>query len=738
MENIFELYEFFVEGNNTRQSHVLLHISEPTADTREKGYFFCVCEVLNGQPEYIQKIQSMINDIESGYYETDDAGQKNAFEITLEFINRRAHHLLAPKGSQLNCFVGVIAGDQLLFSSHGKPYAHVVYQKNELWKHIELISEEEHQEQLFAAVTQGKIATGDSLCVSTSSFATHFDDDRLSKMLEQFGPKEMAGHIEKTLHSLQSPESFGGIVVYRPRTHEIPKTGRIPRGSKRGSEKSLDGMIQTRQDTRETLSPSLFSSVAKGMASAVRRTDFRTPSPQKKAEETNYRPRQLRQKETEPKQSFLVLFGKALVMGFTGLWLLSKGIGVALGNFFLGVFLFITNHGRQRELIREQYIRWIHKQKDSIARMPTLSKLLFLGAVILAVLFISSIALIKVKEGHDLAKQEHDQLILAIRDKKDAAEASLIYGDEQKAMSLIQEAQTLLNELSEQNIKGTNDTLNALSHNITQIQIQLQKLTIINQTMIADIALARDGVSVSQMEKIDGSLVLFGQDDPYAYVYNLATQQITSVDHSAVSQLHSASTPKEEDRTVLMTTDGRLALYSPKNKTISSSEISFPIDDVSISDLVIYNTRLYTLDSATGQIYKHNPTQTGYDRGSAWLTADANLAGGGVSIAIDGDIFVLTDTGVLKFVKGVPQPFVVQGLDPALENPTIIWTYNDVDRIYILEPTHKRVIVLAKDGKMISQYSTDIWKGPTGMYIDVVQNTAYVLDSNKIYSFQMK
>jgi len=105
--NVFmlELHEFFVEGGDQDKSHVLLHITEPsTPEEEEKGYFFAVAEINNGTIEQIEHLQQMIDDLESGYYETDDeedstsakatADKKNAFEISLEYINRRGHHIL--------------------------------------------------------------------------------------------------------------------------------------------------------------------------------------------------------------------------------------------------------------------------------------------------------------------------------------------------------------------------------------------------------------------------------------------------------------------------------------------------------------------------------------------------------------------------------------------------------------------------------------------------------------------
>ena len=53
------LNEFFVEGSSPEESHVLLNITEPsTPEERGKGYFFAICEIFNGDNDYILKYSS--------------------------------------------------------------------------------------------------------------------------------------------------------------------------------------------------------------------------------------------------------------------------------------------------------------------------------------------------------------------------------------------------------------------------------------------------------------------------------------------------------------------------------------------------------------------------------------------------------------------------------------------------------------------------------------------------------
>jgi hypothetical protein len=99
---------------------------------------------------------------------------------------------------------------------------------------------------------------------------------------------------------------------------------------------------------------------------------------------------------------------------------------------------------------------------------------------------------------------------------------------------------------------------------------------------------------------------------------------------------------------------------------------------------------------------------------------------------------VLTQSGVRKFAKGIETPFSVSGLDPALASPATIWTYNDVNFLYILEPANKRLIVLEKSGTLLKQYTDPAWKNPTGMVVDEPNKTAYVLDGATVYRLALE
>jgi len=76
-------------------------------------------------------------------------------------------------------------------------------------------------------------------------------------------------------------------------------------------------------------------------------------------------------------------------------------------------------------------------------------------------------------------------------------------------------------------------------------------------------------------------------------------------------------------------------------------------------------------------------------------------------------------------------------IDPKMEEPTQMWTYSDVDEIFILEPKQKRIVIIDKYGTLIKQYTSLDWQNPTNMSVDIDNKKLYVIDSGKVYRIDL-
>lgn len=718
---MLELFEFFVEGGDQEKSHVLLHITEPSAspEEKEKGYFFAVAEINNGTMEQIEHLQQMINDLESGYYETDDERNKNAFELTLEYINKRGHYILDDKNSELNCVVGVINKNRISFSYHGTPIIKIIYGKQKGFELMDIIENEKEnpkKNQLFSAVMEGNINEGDFFFITTPHVTESISDKQVLNDLPTKGAEKGAIYFQNILQSLGDDMSYGGIICHYPTSKIVYDTTT--------DESEIEESNEIQTDETENIKEENIAEEEKPQIKHI---------PHVPKTETNYRPREIEEKEPIT-NVILVGIGRSLVAGVVGIYNLFKNIIVGISKIFIGLFLLITNFGGQRSTVIQTFNETALRQKNYIKNLPLISKILFVLTILLAIGFAGSTSYLRIKANIETRELAYKNQIQAIIDKKTAAEASMIYDDETKAFGLLKEAENMIKELPTA-LPSQKNKAAELQKEISESLKILQKLNVIKPEVIADLVQTQSSAKTAKLALINKDLIAYGPEDLFVYKINLDNKEVVKKEHQTIPYLAAADTPKEQDVIVFLTQDNNIAEYSPKSETFSSKDITL-MQNAALSDIFVYSQRLYTVDVANNQIYKHNKTQTGYDKGTLWIkTAGVNLSDV-VSISIDGDLLALKQNGeILKFTSGVQQPFAVSGLDPALDKPTEIWTYANVKNIYILEPTNKRVIILNKQGKMLQQYTANEWKNPTGMIVDEPNKVIYVLDSDKVYRF---
>lgn len=705
------LQEFFVEGTKRDTSHVLLHITEPTTPAeRQVGYFFAIAEIEHGSIEQIEQVQTMIDDLETGVYETEPTSQKTGFELTLEYINRRAHHILAHEGA-LHIIVGTVRDGAIQFAYHGNPTATLVYQQeSQGYQRIDIIDDDiVHEDQLFSAVLEGSVSEHDYFFVATPSVLPLLGHN-IAHLLSATPPKQTATAIDALAKSHDNTRSYGGIIM----------------------------TLMTMDDDNETPGPIIPSTAERTRERAHTKVDpslFQPMGPRTTSRRSEYTRSQSRD-EVPLGNQLLVLLGKGIVTFGKVLLMLIVRTLVFCKDVLVNVTILITNAGGQRHYVLDTAKRWIDQKKRIYTNLPIASKILFFATLIVALVFIGSILWLRAREAKELELTTYVNTVQAIMDKRDAAESSLIYGDSERAFVLLDEARNMIDTLPEKTEEDRNQKA-SLQTDIESLLVSLRNITIVTPDVFANLRESTPSATVDKLVRVGDALIAYGDQDTNHYVINMNTTVVEVRDHSTLPPLQAADAPKEYDYVSFLTGPTDLATLDPTSYTISPATIGAPIETTLI-DLALYNRRAYTLSPSSNQIYRHNPTQQGFDGGTAWLTTPTDLSNA-VAITIDGDIYVLTSTGeVLKFFGGVSEPFAVTGVDPVLTAPTDIWTYTDVNYLYILEPSQNRLVVLNKDGSLSVQYTAEIWNAPEAFVVNGETNELYILDDNIVYRFSTR
>ncbi|MFA6547377.1 MAG: hypothetical protein WCT11_00320 [Candidatus Magasanikbacteria bacterium] len=755
MEYKLQLHDFFIEGGNREKSHVLLHITEPSNEKeRQKGYFFAVCELNNTGTKDIVKLQNIVDEIESRYYEAPQNINENSLETVLKNINRENKPTLDDQ-VQKHCVVGVIKDQEIVFSFCGNPKMLLFYKtKDDLYKKMDLISanQDETNDQLFSQIVEGKVTPNDFLFIGTSQLGEFFSDDRLQKIITTRPSKQSAQHIERVLSDIRNEFSFGGMVIHlnedRPSVMAGNKRQPLPKG---GSIKSLHNLFATEKNTASTMSPSMFPNINDKIKNAFQEE----PSEESLEQTKNWPPSMpaeinsahLRQYHAKPplpqktdvyKQILTTSLKTALIWlkySVHFIWIVILVIArllINLGHFLSLLFFVVTNYQNRRRNILENWSQQWRGFKSGIKNLPRTTKIFFTLSALILIVFVFSIFFIRANQVRLAQEKQSQEIIREIIAHKDAAESAAIYKDDTTTLNETQAVKNLIAQLDCKKYKKECDEFN---RQIDDTLSQIRKEVVVVPDLLFD--WSKQAMGLFRLAKINNQILVLPSNSSTIVIYDLLTKQSKYLDTS-LTNFNDIAIPKENDYAAILSDNKTITLYDPQNSSLKTADVAYPNTDTKINDLIIYNRRLYSLDTTNNQIYKHENTKTGFGTGKEWVKDISVNIKNGLSLTTDGDMFVSkTDGTIEKLTAGNKQPFEILGLDPALKTGGQIWTYTDKQYIYLLDGTNKRLIVLQKDGHLKNQITAKEWKNPIGMIIDEQNKTAYILDSNKLYQINI-
>ncbi len=763
-DQVLHLHEFFVEGNNPEESHVLLNITEPsTAAEQDKGYFFVICEINNADTDYINRMQQIVDEIENNYYEIPDEENQTALEIVLNKINEENISMVQPD-IPLHCIVGVIRDNEIIFSFYGRPQMMLFYRtKDGSYKKMDLVQANKNEEadensQLFGQIVQGKIGPNDYLFAGTPNIADYFNHDRLQKIVTSRLPRQSAEHLQRVLAELRSSLSFGGIIInVQKNTEAVISTPKISPIKKGSSAKSLKNLFGTEKSTADLLSPSFLPKFQEKIQNALTDeepemmgADQTTVRANTEITAAHLRARQ--EKQRLPKAGQPADWQESVKNILTFIWRLLKYIGQGLfllilliGKFFAAfgrnamlLFFAITNYQNRRRNILNLWNNGWQNFKNNIKNLPTITKVLFIGVILLVLTFTAGIWYVRAKQAKQARNQAFTSAVTSIKSKQETAAGFLIYGDTEGALAKLNESQEILKGLT---CESTQEKAicQDLNKQIQDLLMKTRKITLAKPQLLTDWSAVIPGNVVTHTFLLNNTIYGFGSTDARIASFDLLTKEAKLITPPIeVGNFRDVSVPKENDYALFLYGDKNVAQFVPQENSWKKIDISFPSTNVKISNAIVYNRRVYTVDTENNQIYKHDTISGGFSQGKSWLQGPADLKSA-VDMAIDGDLFVLSQHGTInKFTKGQLQNFSISKIDPPLTSADKIWTYNDLKYIYILDSAGKRIIILDKLGQIKNQITATEFIHPTGMIVDETKNIAYILDSNKLYQISLQ
>jgi len=279
--------------------------------------------------------------------------------------------------------------------------------------------------------------------------------------------------------------------------------------------------------------------------------------------------------------------------------------------------------------------------------------------------------------------------IIEARGDFETAKLNIEDGEIKEARSLLSNALSTIRDLEEyddivplkQEIENTLADINKVSADSpVEYYVFSDDATVIlsNITMFGEIPLVMTG---------DGKLISIGEE----------ADVLHSFEDIMPARLFATS-----KRAAALNTDYTFAVYNMETQNTGLFEPE-QLDDP-VSDVTLYEGNMYVL--AANQIYKYANATTGDVEYSEWINGelDDNL----ISLAIDGNIYVLTDKGdVITMFKGEEESRFDLGVIPS-EDARLI-TVDNSEYIYLFEPETELLSVFNKEnGRLKKTYDVNV------------------------------
>ncbi|MBI5793474.1 hypothetical protein HZA87_00075 [Candidatus Uhrbacteria bacterium] len=379
-----------------------------------------------------------------------------------------------------------------------------------------------------------------------------------------------------------------------------------------------------------------------------------------------------------------------------------------------------------------EYIRsLIHRSQ----RIPRATQFLILGIGVAVIVLTIGISFLSESQARSAEEKTYRERLTTIDDLMERAAGAVIYKDEDQARNLYVNAQTMIAELPTDTPERASKaaTLNAdLENALDEIR---HLVTIPNPPLLGDLANLSDGVFGNSLIQRSGALYVFGSDGR-VYTFNRESKRFEVVIGDEAKGVPALSSSEEEGRLYFLGQDGAVYFVSAEDATLEATGAG----NAAWVDMEAYANRLYVLRPTSrgqeGQILRFDRSGSKFSGESNWITSRTVSFDAAISLAVDGNVYVLMkDGGVTRFVSGSEEGWNVGVVDPTITSATKIWTNPESKYLYILEPATNRLIVFEKEsGEFVVQYRSGAFGDLTDFVVDEQGYTIYLLAGSKIYS----
>ncbi|MBU3999967.1 hypothetical protein KKG29_02190, partial [Patescibacteria group bacterium] len=370
------------------------------------------------------------------------------------------------------------------------------------------------------------------------------------------------------------------------------------------------------------------------------------------------------------------------------------------------------------------------------------SRLIIAGALVFLILAGATTATFIKKSREEQNIKYYGTLLEAAQKAAGEADIAQIYQNDEKTKDLVR---TALNN-TEKIIKSGYfvKEAEALKEKALGQMDKLEGiLRIAAPNKIVDFGSNSSNIQTCGLLLLNKNLYSYNSQNNAIYRYSLTkkTSEIVAVSSQNIGHLKIAEVVS--DKIVFYTDLPAIAVYDPAKNELKNSAIKFGADENDVIDLGGFGNNIYLLNKTDNEIYKHSAVLNGFANGVKWLAPLKTqfLTGlekkepliNPVSLAIDGNIYVLQNGGILKFQRGYKKEFSSPSTLIPFEGATKLFTAADEKNIYVLDPRNKRVLIISKLGKIVKQIISEKFDNLIDLAVSPKEKELYLLNGTSVF-----
>lgn len=377
---------------------------------------------------------------------------------------------------------------------------------------------------------------------------------------------------------------------------------------------------------------------------------------------------------------------------------------------------FLNKHKNLKLYVKEDQLDEVSHKKKLISSV---------GILLLLILSVSIFFGIKQKRLNDY-KTSYEKELLSAQHELEEAEA-LFTLNQDRSRELFESAQNKILSLSNQEIEDPKLTL--LEDKISKNQGKILGEYKTMEEIFVDLSLLSNGFKADEISSFENNL----------YVVDKVGKKIVKVAFDTKrSEVIAGPSQIEEVQ--------KITAYSDRVFFLNSKGL-FELGEGKVIDAdwegnvlpFAYASNIYILDKGNSKIFRYSSIEGGFGTKKEWLAPGVSVdLSNSSQILIDGSIWILTQNSkILKFTLGNPQNFTIKSA-AEIQSIKAIYTNEDLEYFYVLEPANKKVVILTKEGEYKAQYTSDIISETRGFVVSESQKKIILMTNDKLFSMEIK